>query len=110
MLTLAGWGLLDRRLSRNARWLLVLAPVAYGAMLGGMSAWSAHTHQAFAGQGRFGSSDIGGSRLLIWSNALALIASHPWLGVGFGDFNFAWTLTPFPGRPPSSSTTPTTWS
>ena len=28
-----------------------------------------------------------------------MIASHPWLGVGFGDFNFAWTLTPFPGRP-----------
>ena len=38
-------------------------------------------------------------RFDIWSNALALIASHPWLGVGFGDFNFAWTLTPFPGRP-----------
>ena len=35
----------------------------------------------------------------IWSNTLALIASHPWLGVGFGEFNFAWTLTPFPGRP-----------
>ena len=24
---------------------------------------------------------------------------HPWAGVGFGEFNFAWTLTPFPGRP-----------
>ena len=24
---------------------------------------------------------------------------HPWTGVGFGEFNFAWTLTPFP-RPP----------
>ena len=24
---------------------------------------------------------------------------HPWAGVGFGEFNFAWSLTPFPGRP-----------
>ena len=33
------------------------------------------------------------------ANTLALIAQHPWLGVGFGEFNFAWTLTPFPDRP-----------
>ncbi|TMH09429.1 MAG: polymerase, partial [Betaproteobacteria bacterium] len=32
-------------------------------------------------------------------NTLALIAQHPWLGVGFGEFNFAWSLTPFPHRP-----------
>src|SRR5439155_17968394 len=30
---------------------------------------------------------------------LTLIRMHPWAGVGFGEFNFAWTLTPFPGRP-----------
>jgi hypothetical protein len=24
---------------------------------------------------------------------------HPWAGVGFGELNFAWTLTPFPDRP-----------
>jgi hypothetical protein len=28
-----------------------------------------------------------------------MIAREPWLGVGWGEFNFAWTLTPFPGRP-----------
>ena len=39
------------------------------------------------------------SRYKIWWNSLALIAQHPWFGVGFGEFNFAWTLTPFPGRP-----------
>ena len=32
MLTLAGWGLLDRRLSRRARIVLVLAPLLYAAM------------------------------------------------------------------------------
>jgi len=26
------------------------------------------------------------------------VARHPWAGVGFGGFNFAWTLTPFPHR------------
>jgi hypothetical protein len=30
---------------------------------------------------------------------LSLIRSNPWTGVGWGEFNFAWTLTPFPGRP-----------
>ena len=28
-----------------------------------------------------------------------MIAQQPWTGVGFGEFNFAWTLTPFPDRP-----------
>src|SRR5206468_80980 len=55
---------------------------------------------AFAGQTRFDAGgDFSSNRFGIWANALSLIASHPWLGVGFNDFNFAWTLTPFPGRP-----------
>jgi hypothetical protein len=100
MLTLAGWGLFDRRLSKNARRLLVLAPLIYGAMWWGTTVWATHSHQLFGGQTRFGGGgDISSSRFGIWSNTLALIASHPWLGVGFGDFNFAWSLTPFPGRP-----------
>jgi hypothetical protein len=62
--------------------------------------WAAHNQQVFFGQARIAAGgDISSSRFGIWSNTLALIASHPWLGVGFGDFNFAWTLTPFPGRP-----------
>jgi hypothetical protein len=28
-----------------------------------------------------------------------MIEQQPWLGVGWGEFNFAWTLTPFPDRP-----------
>jgi len=100
MLTLAGWGLLDRRLSRRARIVLVLAPLLYAAMWWGTSLWASQSNQAFGGQTRFSTSgDMASPRLGIWSNALALIASHPWFGVGFGDFNFAWTLTPFPDRP-----------
>ena len=100
MLTLAGWGVLDRRLSRRARIVLMLAPVLYALMWGAMSLWAEHNHQVFAGQARLAADgNISSNRFAIWSNALSLIASHPWLGVGFGDFNFAWTLTAFPDRP-----------
>jgi O-antigen ligase len=97
---LAIWGLLDRRLSRHTRVLLLLSPVVYGLFWLGTSAWADHTHQAFLGETRFsGKGDISSSRYGIWSNTIALIRMHPWAGVGFGEFNFAWSLTPFPGRP-----------
>jgi hypothetical protein len=65
-----------------------------------MTVWASESHHIFGGQTRFGGSgDISSSRFGIWSNTLSLIESHPWFGVGFGEFNFAWTLTPFPGRP-----------
>ena len=100
-LSLAAWGLLDRRLSRRSRWLLGLAPVIYGTMWLAMSEWASHSHHLFGAQARY-DTDVGGissSRFAIWSNALAIVKTHPWFGVGFGEFNFAWTLTPFPGRP-----------
>jgi len=99
-LTLAGWGLLDKRLSRRARIVLVAAPLFYLATWWLTGAWFEHAQRVFA-QGRLAApgENYSSNRFAIWSNALALIASHPWLGVGFGDFNFAWTLTPFPGRP-----------
>ena len=99
-LTLAAWGLLDRRLSRQARITLVLAPVAYALLWVGAVDWAHYTRQVFGGESRFAANgDISSSRFGIWSNALDLIKTHPWLGVGFGEFNFAWTLTPFPDRP-----------
>ncbi|MEO8079434.1 MAG: Wzy polymerase domain-containing protein, partial [Caldimonas sp.] len=100
MLVLAAWGLVDRRLSIGTRRMLMLAPIVYGACWWGMAEWAAASHHLFGGQTRFGGSgDISSSRFGIWSNTLSLIASHPWFGVGFGEFNFAWTLTPFPHRP-----------
>ena len=97
---LAVWALLDRRLSRPARALLLLAPVAYAVFWFGTSAWADYSHHVFGGETRFSTKgDISSSRWGIWSNTLALIRMHPWAGVGFGEFNFAWTLTPFPGRP-----------
>jgi len=97
---LAVWSLLDKRLSRPTRLLLLCAPVAYGLFWLGTSAWADYSHHVFGGETRFSTKgDISSSRWGIWSNTLALIAMHPWAGVGFGEFNFAWTLTPFPGRP-----------
>ncbi len=96
---LALWGALDRRLSRAARVQLLLVPLAY-LLCYELFAAIAHHHDAvFAGETQLKKSDPSSSRFGIWSNTLALIAAHPWAGVGFGEFNFAWTLHPFPGRP-----------
>ncbi len=100
MLMLAVWGGLDRRVSKRSRALLMLAPVIYAAVWFGASAWADQTHQVFGGETRFSTKgDISSSRYGIWSNTISLIRMHPWFGVGFGEFNFAWALTPFPGRP-----------
>ena len=99
--TLAVWGLLDRRLSRTTRLVLLALPVAFALLWGGTAMWAHATQQAFGAEARFTGSGIyvSYSRYGIWANALSMIAMHPWLGVGFGEFNFAWTLTPFPDRP-----------
>ena len=87
------------RLSPFTRGLLLAMPVIYAIGWAGLTVWAHEGHHAFGGEARLAESDISGSRFGIWANALSMIAQQPWLGVGFGEFNFAWTLTPFPGRP-----------
>jgi len=97
---LAVWGLADRQLSRRTRALLLLAPVAYAIFWLSMTAWAEVSHHVVRAESRFSTKgDISASRGKIWSNTIELIRMHPWAGVGFGEFNFAWTLTPFPDRP-----------
>jgi O-antigen ligase len=96
---LALWGLLDRRLPKPTRALLLAAPLLYALAWAGMSGWSSLAQHEFGGAQRLAETDISGSRFGIWANTLALIRANPWAGVGFGEFNMAWTLTPFPGRP-----------
>jgi O-antigen ligase len=99
-LLLALWGLLDTRLAKPTRAALLLAPLVYGLFWFGATAWAQHGDHAFGGAGRFSTGgDISSSRFGIWSNTLALIRQRPWAGVGFGEFNFAWSLTEFPDRP-----------
>lgn len=99
VLGLALWGALDTRLQRRTRGLLLAAPLAYAATWAGMAAWAQFSEAAFGGAARLAETDISGSRFGIWTNTLALLRAQPWTGVGWGEFNFAWTLTPFPGRP-----------
>ena len=99
VLLLALWALLDRRLSRPARWLLLAAPLVYLLSWLGMAWWASVSQHTFSGSQRLAESDISSSRFAIWRDTLTLIRQQPWTGVGFGEFNFAWTLTPLPQRP-----------
>jgi O-antigen ligase len=96
---LALWGLIDRRLHKSTRALLLAAPLVYALGWWLMARWAELGQHTFGGAARLAETDVSGSRFGIWSNTLALIEGHPWGGVGFGEFNLAWTLTPFPGRP-----------
>jgi len=97
---LALWGGVDRRLSRFSRGLLLAAPLLCAASWA-LTAWwgSLHDAQAIGAAARLGEGDLSASRLAIWRDTLTLIGQQPWLGVGFGEFNFAWTLTTLPERP-----------
>jgi O-antigen ligase len=98
-LLLAAWGALDKGLTRRERLLLLFTPVVCALLWFGMAMWARLHHEVFAGEAQLRHADPSSSRFGIWKNTLSLIAMNPWLGVGFGEFNFAWTLTPFPGRP-----------
>jgi O-antigen ligase len=98
---LALWGLADRRLLRASRGLLLATPLMYAAAWGGMALWAQASAHTFGGQQRLAEGDLSGSRFRIWADALHLIAQHPWTGVGWGNFNFAWSLTPLPQRHPA---------
>lgn len=97
---LALWGVIDKRLSRFSRVLLWLAPLFYVLSWLGMNEWAqAGAQSSFAGGAQLQKSDLSSSRFAIWANTWELIKQNPWFGVGWGEFNFAWSLTPFPGRP-----------
>ncbi|MDE1927595.1 MAG: O-antigen ligase C-terminal domain-containing protein [Burkholderiales bacterium] len=99
VIILALWGALDRRLSPAARRILVGAPLAYALIWLAMAGWAALSQHPFGGEARLAETDISSSRFGIWRDTLKLIRMHPWTGVGWGEFNLAWTLTPFPHRP-----------
>lgn len=96
---LAVWGIVDRRLSRSARLALLATPLMLGVSWWLMSLWSAESGHAFGAASRLSEGAGSPSRLGILRNAWSLTLANPWLGVGWGEFNFAWSLTPFPGRP-----------
>lgn len=96
---LAIWGGLDRRLPRAARFSLLATPVMLALCWWLVAAWSASSGQALGVESRLAEGAGSPSRIAILSNALALLKQHPWLGVGWGEFNLAWTMSEFPTRP-----------
>ena len=92
------WGAFDSRMSRASRVTLAAALPLVSVMLWlGVAAYLSSRHQVFGAQARLSEGDS--SHFAIWRNAVEMIRQQPWLGVGWGEFNFAWTLTPFPDRP-----------
>jgi O-antigen ligase len=97
---LAAGALIDRRLQRPARRLLLAAPVVYAVVWGALAVWAHASAHEFYGQQRLSTEgDVSASRFAIWSDTLALIRAQPWYGVGFGVYNFAWSLSVMPHRP-----------
>ncbi len=100
LLVLAAWGGIDRTLPGRSRVLLLALPLTYALGWWLFRLWAMRSLGSADAIDRIApGADYSSARFAIWSNALDLIGQHPWTGVGFGDFNFAWTLTPFPGRP-----------
>ncbi len=99
VMILALWGALDRQLSRRTRVLLLLIPLFYALCWLGLMVLANDGQSAVVDPSRFSTQrDISSSRFGLWSDTVALIARHPWFGVGWGGFNFAWSLTPSPNR------------
>ena len=98
-LLVGAWALADGRLSRAGRGLALAVPALFGLAWALLAVWARLSEHALGAASRSGEGDLSSSRFAIWSNTLALIREQPWTGVGFGEFNLAWTLTPFPGRP-----------
>ncbi len=93
------WGLFDRSLERRWRWLLGLTPLLAALAWAGMHWWAASGLGVFGAEQRLDQEGAGSpSRVKILLNAVSLLQQYP-DGVGWGAFNRAWTLTPFPERP-----------
>ncbi len=96
---LAVWGLVDRKLSRSSRLALLCTPLMLAASWLAMSIWAQHGAHAFGAANRLSEGAGSPARLAILANAWALVKQYPLTGVGWGEFNLAWTMTPFPDRP-----------
>ncbi len=99
VLILAAWGALDRKLGRASRLTLLAAPLLLALSWWLLSVWAAHGAHALGAESRLAEGAGSPSRLAIIANAWGLLRANPWTGVGWGDFNLAWSMTPFPDRP-----------
>lgn len=96
---LALWGGFDRTLPGRWRVGLLLGPLWYVLSWLGMAQWASSTGGNFGAAARLGEADMSSSRFAILADTVTLIGQQPWFGVGFGEFNLAWSMTPLPHRP-----------
>ena len=97
---LAAWGALDRKLMRPTRFALLATPLMLAFSWWALSVWAnSGAGHAFGAESRLGEGAGSPARLAILANAWDLVRANPWTGVGWGEFNLAWTMTPFPQRP-----------
>lgn len=96
---LCAWGLIDKKMSRNARLLLCSTPIMAFVTWCTLTLCKTYFGLEYGrGEGAENYLDIG-ARQMVWSHAIEMIKAQPWTGVGWGNFNFAWMLTPFNNRP-----------
>jgi len=99
VLLLALWGAFDRRLTRASRIALLATPAMLALHWALLSAWASLGSHAFGAEARLAEGAGSPSRLAILRNTWALLQQHPLTGVGWGEFNLAWSMSPFPDRP-----------
>jgi len=98
LVLMAVWGLADRQLARPLRIGLAVSPLLAIAMSWGAGVLTHALQIKAVLTDRSDATDVTAFRSEIWSQVLEMIRQQPWLGVGWGDFNLAWTLTPFSVR------------
>ena len=88
------WGRWRQPLVRH---LLMGAAAAYVAAVFAMPYLAGLDSSQFGLMARLGRDEACGSRLLLWSNVLHLIAQKPWLGWGWGELDYAHFITLYNG-------------
>lgn len=75
------------------RWVLGCAVLAYGISAISLPYLAGLDLSEYGVAARLGQDDACGSRLILWSNVLQLIAQKPWLGWGWGELDYAHFIT-----------------
>ena len=75
------------------RWVLVWAVLVYGAAVFAFPYVAGLDLSLHGVAARLNQDDACGSRLMLWSNVLHLIAQKPWLGWGWGELDYAHFIT-----------------